>query len=385
MLYIPRVAEATLHKYLNAFPVVGITGPRQSGKSTLLTHALPHYAYVTFDDPANIEAFTFDPKGFLQQFGARVIFDEVQYVPEIFHYIKIMVDNNRKNYGNFVLTGSSQFSAIKKISESLAGRIGLLSLLPLQHCELPNNIHESPIYKSSYPELVERAYENSDLWYSAYVDTYLNKDVRMLSNIGDIRDFQRFISLLAARTTQVLDMSIYARDLGISVPTIKRWISILEASYIIFILPPYYENFGKRLVKSPKVYFWDTGLVSYLTGVSTQEIYDKGPMAGSLFENYIVADIFKTQLHYKTNNELFFLRTQDKREVDLIIDKKNSKEYIEIKKSYSFSPMMISAIKQFITASDSGCLLYQGQSYTYQNQITISNYNDYLKCKHYTL
>lgn len=379
MAYIRRVAEATLNKYIKAFPVVGITGPRQSGKSTLLTHALPNYTYVTFDDPMNVAAFTIDPKGFLKQFSAKVIFDEVQYVPEIFNYIKILVDNNRKLYGNFVLTGSSQFSAIKKISESLAGRIGLFSLLPLQHSELPNNINESAIYKGSYPELVERSYENSDLWYSAYVDTYLNKDVRMLSNIGDMRDFQRFISLLAARTTQLLDMSLYSRDLGVSVPTIKRWISILEASYIIFILPPYYDNFGKRIVKSPKIYFWDTGLVSYLTGVSTQDIYEKGPMAGSLFENYIVADLFKTQLHYKTNNELFFLRTQDKQEIDLIIDKKNSKEYIEIKKSHSFHPIMINTIKRFITEQDSGRLLYQGQNHACHNQITINNYNDYLK------
>jgi uncharacterized protein len=376
--YIHRIAEATLHKYLKAFPAVGITGPRQSGKSTLLIQSLPDYTYVTFDDPSHIEAFTLDPKGFIQQFGDYVIFDEVQHVPEIFNYLKMCIDQDRGHYGRFVLSGSNQFAAIKHISESLAGRIGLFSLLPLQFSELPNDTKEAAIYKGSYPELVNRSFEHSDLWYGAYIDTYLNKDVRTLTNIGDIRDFQRFVSLLAARVSQIMDMSHYAKDLGVSVPTIKRWLSILEASYVIFLLPAYYENFGKRIIKSPKVYFWDTGLAAYLTGIQTKALYEKGPLSGSLFENYLIADIYKQQLHLQTGHALFYLRTQAKLEVDLIIDAKQSKTYIEIKKSASFSARMLTPIKQFITDADTGYLLYQGESRALTQNIQLKHYTEYL-------
>ena len=376
--YIQRHAANILQRYLQAFPAVGITGPRQSGKSTLLLNTLPDYTYVSFDDPNNIDHFTTDPKGFIKAFGERTIFDEVQYVPEIFNYIKIDIDQDRHNYGKYILTGSSQFAAMKHISESLAGRIGLFSLLPLQHSELPSYAYEKAIYKGSYPELVDRNYHETELWYAAYIDTYLNKDVRTLSNLGDIRDFQRLIHLLATNTSQLLDMSIYARDIGVSVPTVKRWISILEASYVIFLLPPYFNNFGKRIVKSPKIYFWDTGLVAYLTGIKNSELYEKGPMSGSLFENYIVADIYKKQLHYKTNHEIFYLKTSDKLEIDVILDKNLSKDFIEIKKSATFSNKMLNPIKKFITDTDDGYLLYRGEKLPTRDNIRILPYSEYL-------
>lgn len=377
MHYRARIAELTLQRYLNVFPVVGITGPRQSGKSTLLRHLLPNYTYLTFDDPKHRLAFNDDPQGFLQFNQKHVIFDEVQYVPEIFNHIKMMVDEARLDYGNFILTGSSQFQFLRHASESLAGRIGLLSLLAFQFAEMPSTLRSESIYQGSYPELVMRDYQESSLWYAAYLETYLSKDVRAIANIGDMRDFHRFIQLLAAQISQVLDMSLYARDLGVSVPTIKRWLSILEASYIIFIVPPFYENFGKRIIKSPKVYFYDTGLVSYLTGITNYELYDKGPLAGPLFENYIISEILKKELHTATQSDLYFLRTQDKAEIDLIIDRKNTKTYLEIKKTASFHPKMIQTLNTIPPAESERIMLFNGEPYEHRG-IKIIPFADYL-------
>ena len=253
MHYIKRVAEKSVLRLLKVFPVVGITGPRQSGKSTLLQYLLKDYEYVTFDDIRKINLYEEDPIGFINRYSEKVIFDEVQNVPKIFNTIKFMVDKNRQNYGNFVLTSSSNFAFLKSASESLAGRIGLLSLLPFQYEEIPQAQKKESIFRGSYPELALRNYHESNLWYSSYVDTYINKDLRTLANIGDVRDFRKFIQLLASRISQTLDMSLFAKDLGISVPTIKRWVSLLEASYILFLLPPYYKNYGNRIVKSPKI------------------------------------------------------------------------------------------------------------------------------------
>jgi predicted AAA+ superfamily ATPase len=377
MHYKHRVAEASLRRYLKVFPVVGLTGPRQSGKSTLLRHLLPDYAYVTFDDPKHVSSFMEDAVGFLKIYSEHVIFDEVQRVPELFHYIKMLVDQDRDNYGNIVLTGSSQFQFLHKATESLAGRMGLMSLLPFQYNEMANNLTNESIYLGAYPELVNRSYEEAGLWHASYIETYLNKDVRTLTNIGDIRDFSRFLQLLAAQTAQTLDMSHYARDIGVSVPTIKRWLSVLEASYIIFTVQPYYQNFGKRIVKSPKIYFYDTGLVSFFTGINTFEQYNNGPLAGSLFENYIVSEIYKKELHTVSHANLYFLRTQDQAEVDLIVDRKSSKDFIEIKKSATFRPAMVKTLKRFSDTQTSPILLYQGESYSHDG-VEVMPYQDYL-------
>lgn len=377
-MYIQRVAEKTLHRYLSTFPVVGITGPRQSGKSTLLQHALPNYRYVSFDQLKNIDYFESDPEGFIAEYNERVVFDEIQFVPKLFHYIKVAVDRDRTNYGKFVVTGSNQFSYLKNVSESLAGRIGLMTLLPLQFIEMPKALLSESIFHGAYPELVIRDYQESELWYNSYVETYLNKDVRVLSNIGDMRDFRRFIQLLAAQTSQLLDLSSYAKDLGVSVPTIKRWVSILEASYVIFLLPAYYNNFGKRIIKSPKVYFYDTGLISYFTGIKNRDLYEHGPLSGKIFENYIVSEILKKNLHHATHAELFYFRTSDKLEIDLIVDRKNSQDFIEIKKTATFSASFITAIKKYCQDHCTGYLLYNGEKIPYHGNIKIINYADYL-------
>ncbi len=377
MTYKQRVAETTLKRFLKVFPVVGITGPRQSGKSTLLQHLLHDYEYVTFDDERNIQFFQDDPVAFLKRHQKYVIFDEVQRVPSIFQAIKLVVDQNRNVYGNFVLTGSTQFTFLKSASESLAGRIGLISLLPFQYQEMPKALTQDSIFRGGYPELVMRDYLESSLWYSSYVDTYLHKDLRTLANVGDLRDFRRLIQLLAAHVSQTLDMSHYAKNIGVSVPTIKRWLSILEASYILFLLPPYSKNLGKRIVKSPKIYFYDTGLVSYLTGIDSFDQYDKGPLAGPLFENYVISEIYKKELHTASDASLYYLRTQDKSEVDLIIDRKNKQEWFEIKKSSTLKTDMLKTLKSYQEEADQSFLIYQGKKESYQG-IQIIPFEDYL-------
>ena len=380
MKYTKREAEETILRLLKVFPVVGITGPRQSGKSTLLRHLLQDYEYVTFDDVRKIQLFEDDPIGFIERYNHKVIFDEVHVVPEIFSTIKFAVDKDRQNYGNFVLTGSSQFSFLKKASESVAGRIGLLSLLPFQYTDVADALLQESIFHGSYPELVMRNYEESDFWYSSYVDTYLNKDIRVLAQIGDMRDFRRFVQLLASDIAHTLEFSRYAKDIGVSVPTIKRWISILEASYIVFLVPPFYNNFGKRIVKSPKLYFYDTGLVSYFTGITTYKQYDQGPLGGPLFENYVVSEIYKKILHKGSNAQLYYFRTQDRSEIDLIVDLKTHKELIEIKKSATFKTNMCQTLLNYREEGDKTYLLYQGEKDHYKD-VSILPIGDYLGAK----
>jgi predicted AAA+ superfamily ATPase len=378
MPYKQRIIESKLRDYLKIFPVVAITGPRQSGKSTLLQHCLPDYQYVTFDDYRSQEFLARDPEGFFQRYASKTIFDEVQKVPDIFNHIKLRVDRDRANYGNFILTGSSQFSLVQNITESLAGRIGLLTLLPFQISEMASTERDDAIFRGSYPELVERHFNSSDEWYGSYLDTYVNKDVRSISNIGDLREFQRLIRLLAARTSQQLEISSFAKDLGVAVSTITRWISVLEASYIIFLLPPYFKNYGKRITKSPKLYFYDTGLVSYLTGIKNRDLYENGPLTGGLFENYVVGEILKRELHLKTNSSLYYFRTSHGVEVDLIIDRGLHKDLIEIKHSSTFHPKMADSISTIMESGDRAYLLYNGENFPYVDEIKILNYKNYL-------
>lgn len=377
MVYRKRTLEKKLSEYLAYFSVIGLTGPRQSGKSTLLIHTLKEYSYVTFDDPALMDLFYSDPQKFLRIYPDKVIFDEVQKVPELFNLIKKAVDEDRQTPGKYILTGSSQFAFIKGVTESLAGRIGLLSQLPFQISEMPRELREQAIYKGGYPELVNKRYALWEDWYSSYLDTYITKDVSALLHLGDKRDFLRLIRLLAANTSQILNMSRFATDIGVDVKTIKKWISVLEASYIIFLLPPYYRNYGKRIVKSPKIYFYDTGLVSYLTGIRTKELFSNGPMAGSIFENHIIAEVLKQEVHQKSNTELFYLRTNHGEEIDLIVDHKQYKELIEIKHSETFTPKMVKSVELFFEPGDKGYLLYQGKKQKYTSEINVMHYLDY--------
>src|SRR3990167_3194551 len=379
MKYIQRVIEQLVHQYTQAFPVLGITGPRQSGKSTLIKHLFRDYRYVTFDDYRMREFIEQNPIGFMKTYHSRIIFDEAQKCPELFNLIKIAVDNDRYNYGKFILTGSSQFALLKQISESLAGRIGLLSLLPLQLSEIPTKLQTQSIYKGGYPELVSRDYVLNDAWFDAYLETYLSKDLREIKDIGNLRDFRRLLSLLAANTSQTLNMSHFANDLGVSVPTIKTWISILEASYIIFLLPPYYKNYGKRISKSPKIYFYDTGLAAFLTAINTEEQYLKGPMLGPLFENYVITEILKKEKHTGGHAELYYYRTSNGVEIDLIVDKKQSRDLIEIKHTDSFSQRMLTPMQTIQQQNDRCYVVYNGDMLRLSDTECAMPYRHYLE------
>lgn len=377
MKYIHRTIEKQLLNYLAIFPVVALTGPRQSGKSTLLKEVLKDtYTYVTLDDYRVIDQLEDDPERFFSLYSNRVIIDEVQKYPKIFNYIKRKVDEGRDVYGRYVLTGSSQFTLQHNISETLAGRIGLLQLLPFDYQETPKQYHS--IVNGSYPEQVLRNFAHNEEWFGSYLETYVQRDVRSVANIGHLHDFSRFIKLLAANVTCQFNASIYAKNLGVSVPTIQRWLSVLEVSYIIYVLKPYFSNLGKRIVKSPKIYFYDTGLASYLNGAMGSP-WEKGPLAGAVFENYIVSECIKRSLHQGKLQDFYYFREHNGDEIDLIIDSKGRKEFLEIKSSMTFRPRMVKHIEKYMDGDTSSYVIYQGDTMSYAPKISVLHYRDYLQ------
>ncbi|MBU0674233.1 MAG: ATP-binding protein [Proteobacteria bacterium] len=328
MIYIPRDLETRLFRLLESAPCLAVTGPRQAGKSTLLRHCLPNHRYVTLDDPFLKEQAQSDPILFLDSLPEPLIIDEIQHAPGLLSYVKIRVDEHRDIKGRFIFTGSQQFGLIKNLSESLAGRIALLELLPMsvaekrRHLPLPDttSLFHHAALTGCYPELVVDGDIDLQSWYASYLQTYLERDIRTIYNIGDLRDFQRFIRLLSARCGQQLNMSDFSRDIGVSVPTIKNWLSILEASRVVYLLPPYYANLGKRITKAPKIYFIDIGMACNLAGVRDKAHLFNGPMAGHLFENFCVQETVKFFLGQGIQPPLYYIRTGSGLEVDLLIE-----------------------------------------------------------------
>jgi predicted AAA+ superfamily ATPase len=339
-MYIHRHAEKLLKTYRDIFPCVAITGPRQSGKSTMVGRLLPEVPYVSFDDPDEELAFRTDPKGFLARFSGQVIFDEVQRVGELFRYIKMAVDAEPDKKGRFILTGSNQLTLRKEISESLAGRIGLLSLLPFEYGEMPEATRGDHLLYGGYPALATTSNFGAKDWFASYVSTYLEKDVRLVFDIGKLVDFQSLLRLLAARTAQEYNASALSREIGVSSNTVDSWVSVLEAGYIVFRLQPFHANLGKRLIKRPKIYFYDTGLTCYLTGIRDRESLEGGPLGGPLFENFVIADLIKRSHHGGEDKVFFFYRDNTGNEIDLIIQDNDSHEmtFIEIKSGFTAKP-----------------------------------------------
>jgi len=382
MKYINRIIEKVILEYLENFSVVALTGPRQSGKSTTLQNLLKeNYKYITFDDFRNVDLFKSDPVRFFDNNKENIIFDEAQKVPEIFDQIKIEVDNDRNKKGKYILTGSGNFLMMKNITETLAGRIGLLTLLPFQFNEMPDNKRYRSIYFGSYPEQVMADYKNWGNWYSSYIDTYLTKDLRNFSNIGDMHDFTRFIRLLAARTSQILNLSEISRAIGLSLKTVKKWVSILEASYIIFLLEPYYNNYGKRIIKSPKLYFYDTGIVSYFCGISSEELFENGPLAGAIFENYVISEIVKNEHNTKTGQRFYYYRTSNGEEIDMLIEINGRISLLEIKNTKTFRTQMIKSLDKFPAKTDNAALIYRGDDIDVSEKLKGVNYKKYLSAK----
>jgi uncharacterized protein len=385
--YLPRSLEPVLKKAVSQFPAVVLVGPRQSGKTTLLKHLFgDHYPIVSLEPPDVRIAASNDPRGFLNLYPPPVVFDEIQYAPVLLPYIKERVDLRRDRPGQYILTGSQNLLLMQQVTESLAGRAAVLKLLPLSRWEvnqhpyrtLPWEKGKAPslpgqpaqelwghILRGFYPEIVCNPDRDVRLWQASYVQTYLERDIRNLRNIGNLTLFQTFLRALAARSGQILNLSDLARDVGISVNTAKDWISILEASFQIFILRPYYANIGKRLVKSPKVYFTDTGLLCYLVGLRDAEHAASGPMGGAIFENLVVAEFFKVYIHRGEEPALYYWRTAAGSEVDLVIETQDQLVPIEIKLSETPRPEMAKEIvsfqRNFEGKAGRGYIIHPGQ------------------------
>ncbi|MDI6788958.1 MAG: ATP-binding protein [Planctomycetota bacterium] len=360
MRYVHRQIEPLIRKYASQFPAVLLTGPRQSGKSTTLKKIFSKkYKIISFDDPFLRERALTDPKLFLENLPEKVLFDEIQYAPQILSYLKINIDRQRQKRGVYIMTGSQQFNLMKGLTETLAGRVGALTLLPFNYQEVQNahkqkqsnrkaeQLFINACLRGSFPEIIIHPKIDAADWYGGYLTTYLERDIRSIYNIGSLREFQRFMQLLASRCSQILNLSNLANDLGVAVNTVKNWISVLEASQIIYLLSPYYQNVGKRISRNPKVYFLDCGLVCYLTGITTREHLLNGPMAGALFENYCIQETVKLSLNKGQRPNIFYLRTHNGLEIDLLIER-NLKLYpVEIKLTKSPSIGMANSIERF--------------------------------------
>ena len=331
---IQRQQQAKLLSLAKQFPVISIIGPRQSGKSTLVKHCFPKYDYISFEDIDNRRRALLDMRGFLEQYGKGVIFDEVQRVPELFSYLQTHVDASGKK-GRFILTGSHNYLLQEKVSQSLAGRVAMLRLLPFSMQELadagklPADIHKI-LFKGFYPRLFSSRVQPSD-WYPSYIETYMQRDVREIKNIPNLNYFQKFLHLLAGRHGQQLNLTSLATEVGVVHNTISSWISILEASYVIYLLKPHFNNFNKRITKTPKIYFYDSGLVCSLLGIEKAEQLHTHHIKGPLFEGLIITELIKARFNAGLSNNCFYWRDKTGNEVDCIIDKAGSLTAIEIK------------------------------------------------------
>ena len=372
MKYKKRVLSKTIQRTIKTFPAIVVTGPRQSGKTTLYKMLFSNtHNFVSLENPDIRVRAKEDPVSFLNQYRPPVIIDEIQYLPELLSYIKTEIDSDRKP-GNWLFTGSQNFILMDNISQSLAGRIATLSLLPFSISELLNNAKNAKDYtnwlsnkknnsivnnnllfselilRGFYPEISANKKVDRKLWCSSYITTYLERDIRSLTSIGDLSQFERFLIACAVRTGQILNLSDLARDIGISVPTAKRWLSLLETGHQIYLLYPYYKNIGKRIIKSPKIYFCDTAICSYLLGIHNRESLLGSPYLGNLFETMIVIDFLKRFLHFGDKPNMYYLRTRDGLEIDLVIEVAGYLYLYEIKSTMTILPKHAVSLKRMV-------------------------------------
>ncbi len=361
-MYLPRTLENFARSAAKQFPVLLLTGARQVGKTTFLRHlSEPERTYVSLDDSLLLDLAKRDPALFFQRFRPPMLIDEIQYAPELLPYIKMEVDRARKP-NLFWLTGSQQFHLMKGVSESLAGRVAIVQLLGFSRREkmgqgptvrpflpIPDDIADrehnggnldqlelyNSIWRGAYPVIALNEDIDRDLFYSSYVQTYLQRDVRDLARVGDEMSFLRFLRIAAARTGQLVNLTDFARDADIAVNTAKNWLSIMQASGIIYLLEPYSNNLSKRMVKTPKLYFLDTGLCSYLTGWSSPQTLEAGAMSGAILETWVISEILKSYLHNGKQPPFYYYRDKDKKEIDLIILQDGTLYPMEIKKTAS--------------------------------------------------
>lgn len=361
------------------YPVVTLLGPRQSGKTTLARTTFPDKPYFLLETPDVRLAAETDPKGFLSQLPEGAILDEIQRVPILLSYIQGIVDEHQKP-GFFILTGSHQVDLQQAVNQSLAGRTAILTLLPLSLSELRQQNETTDafeyIWKGAYPRLHQFQLK-PERFYNGYLQTYVERDVRAMINLADLASFQQFLILLAGRIGQVINYSSLSNDIGVSSVTIKSWISVLKASYLVFELPPFFENIRKRVVKSPKLYFTDTGLATYLLGIHTQEQVSRDPLRGNLYENLIILEIRKAFLNQGKRPDLYFYRDSNGNEVDLLIRNHRGLLPVEIKSSATFNKQFLKGIEHFREVSEDclpeGHVFYNGADSLLVNNVRVNN------------
>ena len=368
--YVKRTIEPVVLRATREFPAAVLTGPRQSGKTTLLKHLFADKCrYVSLEPPDVRMAAAEDPRGFLDLYPPPVILDEVQYAPDLLPYVKERIDAARSKCGQYLLTGSQNLLLMERVTESLAGRAAILKLLPLSRREIEGDPQapiawetkkthapsEKPssrklwvdLLRGGYPDLAAHPRRDAAMWHASYVQTYLERDVRTLRQVGDLSQFQNFLRALVARSAQLLNLTQLAHDLGVAVNTAKAWLSVLEATYQVIVLRPYFANIGKRLVKTPKVYFTDVGTLCYLAGLRDPEHAASGPMGGAIMETAVLAEIVKSFVHHGIEPQVYFWRTSTGAEIDIIVETEGKLIPIEVKLSATPRPEMAAAIQAF--------------------------------------
>ncbi|RLD44792.1 MAG: AAA family ATPase [Bacteroidetes bacterium] len=383
-MFIKREIEKELLSLMEDYPVVTITGPRQSGKTTLAKTTFPGYNYCNLENPEIRQLAENDPNAFFASFSQPLIIDEIQRVPQLLSFIQVIVDEKNKK-GLFLLTGSHQQSLREAVSQYLAGRTALLRLLPFSIKELLSANIELNRDKLIYTGFLPGIYDNKlnpTKAYRNYFQTYVERDLRQLLQVKNLSNFENFIRLLAGRVGQILNLHALSGDLGVSATTLTHWLSVLEASFLVFRLQPYFENFGKRLVKSPKLYFTDVGLVCYLLGIETPEQVTRDPLIGGLFENMVVMEAVKTRLNKGLDPNLFYFRDNNKNEVDLIYKKQRMLTPIEIKSAMTFNEKLLKGIAYFQRTSNQaqkGYLVYSGDLTFERDNVHVINFKDVYK------
>lgn len=381
---LPRLITPTLQRLATSFPVLAITGPRQSGKTTLARAQFADRPYVSLEDPIERAFAAEDPRGFLARFTQGAVFDEAQRWPDLFSHLQGMVDANRQP-GRYILTGSQQFGLLAGITQSLAGRVGMTRLLPLAAPEIPAIANgqldlDNAMLIGGYPALHTQAVQPAD-WFASYVATYVERDVRQVLNIQNLSTFQRFLRLCAGRTGQLLNISALASEAGITANTARSWLSVLESSDLIHLLPPYFRNFGKRLVKMPKLYFLDTGLACWLLGIRSEEVLSLHPMRGALFENWVIGEFIKARYNQGQPADLYFWRDNNGLEADLIFEQGGKLQMVEIKSGQTITSDTIRAGQRAIRMAENEALMpwliYGGDDCHERSGVKIFGWRDF--------
>jgi uncharacterized protein len=347
-----RQIEHEIKKAAASYPIIALTGPRQSGKTTLVKDIFKKgYKYVNLEEIDNRSYAKSDPRAFLAEYQDGVIIDEAQLVPELFSYIQVISDE-KNTPGQFILTGSQNFLLLEQINQSLAGRVAIFHLLPFSIKELKQEKHNissvnETLFKGFYPRIFFQKNLDPSNWYANYIKTYVEKDIRMIKNIHDLGTFQTFLKMCAARAGQLIDYTSIGNDCGITHNTAKQWINILEASFIVYKLNPYYKNFNKRLIKSSKLYFYDTGLLCYLLGIKSCEQLQSHYLRGGIFESFVISEIIKNQYNQNQDKDVYFFRDSNNHEIDCIFEKDDNLIPIEIKSSMTINNSFFNNFKYF--------------------------------------